>query len=591
MKINKHKLILQTLLAISLVGSSLMTNQISQFVGSINFNSTDGSEWTFMFYLCGDNDLEKHAIEIINELEKGYDLSKNISILALIDRIPGYDISNENFTGCRLYQIIPNQEESKIKSNLLQDYGERDMGNGYNLRMLIRYGFENFTAEHYFLSLYNHGGGLYGICYDDTSSNENTTSNLKISEIKDAINSASFFNDEHIDIVNLAGCLMGEVEVAYELRECADFLIFSQNFGRGGFTDWNTFLENINEDWSLTPYNLVEQFMDAYSKSHYGAFDKTTCSVIDLKKLDKLFIHIDNFSNNLTLTLFDNKHVEILQAREKSSNFKHKYVDIIDFCRKLLRIKDYMSEYPELELSIKLLIEKTREAILFNYQNIAYGGSANGLSVYFLYPYSINRGYSSYFRFGSAYDLDFIDESNWVGFIHFLYSNDIDDDRLPDWFELKYGLNYLSNDTDNNGIYDEDEDFDSDQLDNHDEYFWGASPYKIDSDRDGFSDYQETRENKIHTYPFTWDSDLDGFSDKIEINIMKTDPLDINDPIGKEEAKWWFLIRLPKLSIYIFTFFITRSVHRRKNKLNKFLRYPEKEEFSGEIQLFLNQKK
>ncbi|MHA1127213.1 MAG: clostripain-related cysteine peptidase [Candidatus Heimdallarchaeota archaeon] len=570
MKINKHKLILQTLLVISLVGSSLISVQISQFVDSINFNATGGSEWTFMFYLCGDNDLEEYAINIINELENGYDLSKNISILALIDRIPGEDDSNGDFTGCCLYQISPDKDTQKINSILLQDFGERDMGNGYNLKMLLNYGFENYTADHYFLSLYDHGGGLYGICYDDTSKTEYSTSNLKINEIKQAIDSAGFFNNGHIDVLCLAGCLMGEVEIAYELRTSVDYLIFSQNFGIGEFTNWHKFLESLNTASSLTPYNLSSLFVDAYKNTHLDLKDKTTCSVIDLNKLDELFNHIENFSNNLTLTLFNMKHITILNAREKASSFKYRYVDLIDFSKKLMLNITYMNEYPELKLSIEKLIENTQHTILFNYQNKGYIGSANGLSLYFLYPYSVNRGYGGYSQFSSSYDLEFIDKSNWVRFLHFLYSNDTDEDRLPDWFEMKYDLNHQNNDTDNNNIADNDEDFDSDLLDNWSEYLYGASPYKIDTDNDKMSDYQETRENEYNSYPFTWDSDLDDFSDKLEVTFLNTDPLDINDP--EYNFSFFVFINSTKIvSLSIGILFVI-CIERRKKIQNKSLR-------------------
>jgi len=523
-----------------------------------------------MFYLCGDNDLEKYTIQIINDLEYGFDLSKNVSIIVLIDRIQGQDKSNGDLTGTYLYEIS-SDKKSKTNSKLLQDYGERNMGLQSTLELLINYGFANFTAEHYFLSLYDHGGGLSGICYDDTSKTEYSTSKLEISEIKHAIDFTCFYHKKNIDVLNLAGCLMGEIEVAYELRDSADYLIFSQNFGLGDFTDWQIFLENIYSEIYLSPYKLTYHFIHAYSQDHISK-DKTTCSVIDLSKLEELFSSIENFSNNLTLTLFDMNHNAILNAREKSSSFKYKYVDLVDFLQVLLSNKTFMSEYQDLEFSIKKLIEKTQEIILFNYQNRGYSGTANGISIYFLYPYSINRGYESYSKYSSAYNLQFIDESSWVRFLNFLYSNDTDHDRLPDWFEIRYDLNHLSNDTNNNGICDNDEDFDSDLLDNFDEYFYGASPYLIDTDKDGMNDYTEIRENVNKSYPFTWDSDLDDFSDWLEVNFLKTNPLDINDPKLDFGFYRFLTFAIPLVCVFMVISISIIILDRRSDKFKKCLR-------------------
>ncbi|MHA1186505.1 MAG: clostripain-related cysteine peptidase [Candidatus Heimdallarchaeota archaeon] len=560
MKISKHRLILQTLLVISLVGSSFMTNHISQFVGCINFNATDGSEWTFMFYLCGDNNLEKYAINIINELESGYDLSKNISILVLIDRISGEDNSNGDFTGARLYEISLDSK-SEINSEKLKDYGEIDMGLSSTLQMLINYGFENYSANHYFLSLYNHGAGIYGICFDDTPK-----SYLQINEIKQSIDSAGLFYNEHIDVLVLAGCLLGEVEIAYELRDSAKYLISSQNFGKGDFTNWQIFLDNINNEVVLTPFDLTNHFIQAFQDDHLLKKDKTTCSVIDLTKLKDLFTHIENFSNNLTLTLFDNKHVTILNAREKSSSFDYRYVDLIDFSKNLLINRTFMNIYPDLELSIEQLIDKTQEAIIFNYQNHGYIGSANGLSLYFLYPYFYDRIFYNYVFDGSSIDLEFTDESSWVTFLKFLYDNDTDQDGLDDWFEFKYKLNYLQNDTDSNGISDSSEDFDLDEVNNLNECGNGANPYKADTDNDKMSDYQELWGNDNSSYPFTWDSDLDDFSDKLEVTVLKTDPKDINDP--KIDYEWFviFALDVPIIAVIFISIAIPVCIIDHKSK-------------------------
>jgi len=55
--------------------------------------SAVATDWTFMVYLDGDNNLEGAGIDDINEMEM-VGSNDDIKIVVLFDRIPGYDSSN-----------------------------------------------------------------------------------------------------------------------------------------------------------------------------------------------------------------------------------------------------------------------------------------------------------------------------------------------------------------------------------------------------------------------------------------------------------------------------------------------------------------
>ncbi len=107
--------------------------------------------------------------------------------------------------------------------------------------------------------------------------------------------------------------------------------------------------------------------------------------------------------------------------------------------------------------------------------------------------------------------MDFYDHIIWDVFVEYFHELDQDFDMLPDWFEVKYSLNPLQNDSDSNGINDANEDSDKDKLTNFDEYEYGANPLDKNTDNDIFSDYMEAKE--LFTKPFTKDSDYDGYLD------------------------------------------------------------------------------
>ena len=78
------------------------------------------------------------------------------------------------------------------------------MGNPNTLKSFIQWGVATYPADHYLLDIWDHGGGLDGVCWDDTSG-----TNMTVSQVQQAIAGAS----THIDVIGFDACLMGMEEV------------------------------------------------------------------------------------------------------------------------------------------------------------------------------------------------------------------------------------------------------------------------------------------------------------------------------------------------------------------------------------------
>lgn len=121
---------------------------------------------------------------------------------------------------------------------------------------------------------------------------------------------------------------------------------------------------------------------------------------------------------------------------------------------------------------------------------------------------------------------------------------DLDQDGIPDDLEPLLGLDPNDNDSDNDGIFDGDEDFDRDGSSNSCELVMQTDPTNRDSDGDGILDGSEDtdfdfvpdgEECQRGTNPFVADSDGDGVADVDELAIG-TDPNQADSRPGTRTA-------------------------------------------------------
>ena len=89
------------------------------------------AEWTVMVYLDADNNLESAGIDDINEMEM-VGSTGDVNIVVQADRIPGYDISNSDWTNTRRYYIAQDFDPVQINSEF-NDLGELNMGDPQTL--------------------------------------------------------------------------------------------------------------------------------------------------------------------------------------------------------------------------------------------------------------------------------------------------------------------------------------------------------------------------------------------------------------------------------------------------------------------------
>ena len=219
-------------------------------------------EWTVVIYMAADNNLESAAILDMNELEASCFVENKISVLVLLDRAEGGDGTNGDWTDTRLFEIKhdKNGKNGTIISKQIECQEldlcegretELDMGDPNTLDGLLDFAKRKYEAEHYALVLWGHGNGWRGGegVEKKIESNEKnravafdkaTDSYLSVPNIGKAV------KNKNLDIIAFDTCFGGIIEVFYELKDSAKYLVGSPGAVSVQGFDYTKMFDSLN---------------------------------------------------------------------------------------------------------------------------------------------------------------------------------------------------------------------------------------------------------------------------------------------------------------------------------------------------------
>src|SRR5205823_6292685 len=166
------------------------------------------AEWTYLQYMAHDQIPSNMTATVLDRLQSAG--STNLVNLAILLDAGGNPSHATDFYVKRLGRTA------------LQDHGELNMGDQTTLEEFIARTVERYPARgEYILALDDHGNGWRGACSD----NHPTTGDwLEPSELRGALTSANLT----FQLALFNGCLMANVETAYQVEGFVRFLIASQ---------------------------------------------------------------------------------------------------------------------------------------------------------------------------------------------------------------------------------------------------------------------------------------------------------------------------------------------------------------------------
>ncbi len=273
--------------------------------------------WTFMLYFAGDNNLHPYLEQAIDEMEAVAN-TPHVRVLVLWDGWASGDT--------RLYQVAYDTSPGITSPEISVDWnpGELNAGSSQVLVDFVNWARLNHPAEHYFLSLADHGRGTSGIAWDDTSGGDNLSAHTELESALHAISGGGSASLK-LDLLFLDACLMGMIEDAYEVKEDVAYLVASENLGWSVFA-YDGYVSSVTGE--TTPLQLAQNVADGYFSAIAGY--PGTISALDMAALGQVGDATDGLAQALDDYLEAANISEMIAVRNQVQPFDSRDYGVLD---------------------------------------------------------------------------------------------------------------------------------------------------------------------------------------------------------------------------------------------------------------------
>lgn len=275
--------------------------------------------------------------------------------------------------------------------------GERNTGDPATLRNFITWSKTNAPADNYALVMWNHGGGLSGVNFDDESGNDSIT----VGDLRSAITQAAV----PLQVLSYDACLMGMAEQAYETRDLATVLVASEEVIDGPGFNYKTAFQALNTNpEAVTAQTLAQGMVSSFTAS-YVADGISTLSATTSSAMVGVASSLNAFTSAaISLTAANVTTVKTILAGVTHFDFPE-YVDLKQFMQ---RISTTATLPQAFRTAAGGVVTSINQAV---FSKMADARQTGGLAIYL--PGTTAQESSSYGSFSN-----FEAATHWAGFIN-----------------------------------------------------------------------------------------------------------------------------------------------------------------------------
>ena len=212
--------------------------------------------WTVLVYMAADNNLEKYAIDDLNEMLAAK-TGADVQLVVQMDRASGF--YGLGVGGVANWDSMKRFRVREKPLGELCGLAEQVPGDPKVLTDFISWGFTQFPSQHRMLVLWNHGNAWQGYGGDDSAHEDR----LDQQELQQAIlNGLS--SQTKLDLVGFDACLMSTFVTAGALRDRAHYFVASEELEPGNGWDYTDLLNYLSTHTTAPVADLGSAIVEGF---------------------------------------------------------------------------------------------------------------------------------------------------------------------------------------------------------------------------------------------------------------------------------------------------------------------------------------
>jgi hypothetical protein len=319
-------------------------------------------KWTILGYFDGNNSQDiisgkSYVIKDVQDMEL-VGSTEEVQIIVMVS-----SINTEGNCNYYFIETYLDTTADSISSEVLDSLGRKDMSDPQTLRDFIEYGVEHYPADHYMLIINDRGSGWKGICSDQRNGDGEM---MTLPELSSAL------FGYHFEIILFNAPYMSMVEVAYQLKDKANYLVALESTLREkNILSASKWLQALANNPGISSKRLADIIATAI---HNTAEVYNTICAIDLSKVDALTSKIADFGSLVKSHIGDDWK-EVLDARKTSPSFPILYYsDLKKFCQNIQKSTDLDSTIKNAAQAVENANDLAVVKMLSDKPELGYGG-------------------------------------------------------------------------------------------------------------------------------------------------------------------------------------------------------------------------
>ncbi len=302
---------------------------------------------TFLLYIVGDNSLSSNSVSNINSIKEGMYSSKGAANILVYEdsKRKEEDGTDSKPTLWKFYLA-----NGKVIQELVKEYPEQNSVEADIMTGIISDVFSLYPAQEKVISFWGHGSGWLPKPTKSSSAMQlaygpDVDTWLDITELKDILDDTGL----HFDAIMFDACNMACIEVAYELKDNADYMILSPAEIMANGYPYKTIIPVLSE--TILDYSKIcDKYMEYYdgSQSYYDG----TISLIRTSEIETLARLYGEFLLKYQNKVQDLDGSDIQQLGRKSLGYNNVFFDLRSVTKSIMTAEELSAFDLQLEKTV-----------------------------------------------------------------------------------------------------------------------------------------------------------------------------------------------------------------------------------------------